>query len=255
MFRKKNLATFQVSPKAAEKMRSVSRASRVPIISSGKTSTGKGASATVVSIQKVTASGKSIFQFARAHSLFLGFIVLLLIGMIVGTIVAKNADDSLLTQLDFLFASNFQSRIQQPAGSTFVASLASSFIFLLVIFLAGNSLWGGLLIPFIVFFRGFGLGILTGYLYYSYGWYGFLFHLLVILPGMFLSSIGISYGSEKSFKLSIRLLGAQKKAADRTSEINFKQYFFLMGKACTMITFAALLDMVCMVCFSGLFQL
>lgn len=110
------------------------------------------------------------------------------------------------------------------------------------------------MIPLTTFFRGFGLGILTGYLYYSYGWHGFLFHLLVILPGMFLSSIGIAYGGEKSLKLSVRLFRAQKKDADRTANINFKQYFFLMGKACTMITFAAVLDMICTVCFSGLFQ-
>ena len=36
----------------------------------------------------------------------------------------------------------------------------------------------------------------------------------------------------------------EKKDADRTANINFKQYFFLMGKACTMITFAAVLDMI-----------
>ena len=88
MFRKKNLATFNVSPKAAEKMKSVSRPSKFPVIPSGK-SIKKSASGTVVSIQKVTASGKSFFQLVRAHRLFLGFIVILLFGMISGTIAAK----------------------------------------------------------------------------------------------------------------------------------------------------------------------
>ena len=129
MFRKKNLATFNVSPKAAEKMKSVSRPSKFPVIPSGKSSSRKSASGTVVSIQKVTASGKSFFQLVRAHRLFLGFIVILLFGMISGTIAAKNADENLLAQLDFLFASNFKSRIQQPAGNTFAASLASFFYF------------------------------------------------------------------------------------------------------------------------------
>lgn len=106
MFRKKNLATFNVSPKAAEKMKSVSRPSKFPVIPSGKSPSRKSASGTVVSIQKVTASGKSFFQLVRAHRLFLGFIVILLFGMISGTIAAKNADENLLAQLDFLFASN-----------------------------------------------------------------------------------------------------------------------------------------------------
>ena len=243
MFRKKNLATFNVSPKAAEKIKSVSRHPKFPTLPSGKISSGK-----VVSVQ--TASGKSILHLVKAHSLFLGFILVLLVGMIVGAIAAKNADENLLSQLDFLFASNFKARLNQPAGNTFVASLASSFLFLFVIFLSGCSLWGCLSIPLVTFFRGFGLGILTGYLYYSYGWHGFLFHLLVVLPGMFLSSIGIAYGGEKS----IRLLTAQRKENTGIS-INFKQYFFYMGKACMIITSAALLDMICTACFSGLFQL
>lgn len=249
MFRKKNLATFNVSPKAAEKIKSVSHRPRLPALPSGKISSGK-----VVSVQKVTASGKSFLHIVKAHSLFLGFMMILLAGMIVGAIAAKNADENLLSQLDFLFASNFKARLNQPAGNTFVASLASSFLFLFVIFLSGCSLWGGLSIPLITFFRGFGLGILTGYLYYTYGWHGFLFHLLVVLPGMFLSSIGIAYGGEKSMRLSLRLLTAQRKEPAGNS-LNFKQYFFFMGKACMVITFAALLDMICTACFSGLFQL
>lgn len=252
MFRKKNLATFNLSPKAAEKIKSTSHHSRFPAIPSAKISSGKVVS--IQSIQKVTNSGKSLFQLIKAHSLFLEFMAVLLAGMIVGTITAKNADDNLLAQLDFLFASNFKSRLNQPVGNTFIASLASSFIFLFVVFLSGCSLWGGLTVPLITFFRGFGLGILTGYLYYSYGWQGFLFHLLVVLPGMFFSSVGIAYGAEKSMRLSVRLLSAQQKNA-ASALLNFKQYFFFMGKACMIITSAALLDMICTACFSGLFQL
>ena len=114
MFRKKNLATFNVSPKAAEKMKSVSRPSKFPVIPYRKSSSRKSASGTVVSIQKVTASGKSFFQLVRTHRLFLGFIVILLFGMISGTIAAKNADENLLAQLDFLLNPGFSSLLEIP---------------------------------------------------------------------------------------------------------------------------------------------
>ena len=242
MFRKKNLATFNLSPKAAEKMRSTYRP-KVPVLPSVKP----------VSVKKAAESGKSAVAFFKNHSLFLGFVGILLIGMIVGTVSAQKASDHLLVQLDFLFASNFRARLYEPAGNIFVTSLASSFLFILATAFSGCSLWGSITIPLITFFRGFGIGILSGYLYASYGWQGFLFHLLVIAPGMFVSSIGIAYGAEKSLGISIRLFLAQKKGVPMSSH-SFKQYFFMMGKACMLITIGALLDMVCTACFSGLFQ-
>ena len=115
--------------------------------------------------------------------------------MISGTIAAKNADENLLAQLDFLFASNFKSRIQQPAGNTFAASLASSFIFLLVIFLSGCSLWGGLFDPtYHIFLEALVWELLTGYLY-----------LFLWVAWLFISSTGNSAGDVFCLLLVLRM--------------------------------------------------
>ncbi|MEI3552854.1 MAG: hypothetical protein V8Q17_10025 [Acutalibacteraceae bacterium] len=69
----------------------------------------------------------------------------LIAGLILGVIFIRNADYSLLKTLDFVFFSNVKARSALPVLSIFVASLASSFLFLLFCFLCGLSIWGSLL--------------------------------------------------------------------------------------------------------------
>ena len=71
---------------------------------------------------------------------FLG--LFLIAGLILGVIFIRNADYSLLKTLDFVFFSNVKARSALPVLSIFVASLASSFLFLLFCFLCGLSIWG-----------------------------------------------------------------------------------------------------------------
>ena len=80
----------------------------------------------------------------------------------------RNSDEAMLARLDFLFSSNFQMEGQTMIG-IFAASFVSVFLFLLATLWMGMSLWGTILIPVLPFFRGFGLGVSSGFLYASYG--------------------------------------------------------------------------------------
>jgi stage II sporulation protein M len=111
--------------------------------------------------------------------------LLLLAGLAVGAVFARNSGADLLERLDFLFAGNFKARATASFLSIFSASFASAFLFIFACFLCGLSMWGIFFIPFILFFRGLGLGLTSGYLYAVYGGIGILFNLVVILPGAF----------------------------------------------------------------------
>jgi stage II sporulation protein M len=128
--------------------------------------------------------------------------VLLLSGMTFGSFRARGAGYDSLIRLDFLFASNFRARAELPYYSVFLASFASSFLFVLACFLCGLSMWGTFLIPFLAAFRGYGLGLVAGYLYSSQGWKGALFYLSVLLPGAFLCCLAILAAGESGMRCS-----------------------------------------------------
>ena len=83
-----------------------------------------------------------ILQIFRQQFLLVFLGLFLIAGLILGVIFIRNADYSLLKTLDFVFFSNVKARSALPVLSIFVASLASSFFFLLFCFLCGLSIWG-----------------------------------------------------------------------------------------------------------------
>lgn len=169
---------------------------------------------------------------------------ILLAGMICGVLSARCADETELSKLDFLFANNFQLREGQTMLTIFAASLTSVFLFLLAGFLMGLSVWGSILTPIIPFFRGFGLGVSSGFLYASYSWKGVLFHLAVMLPGMVLSSIAVILSAREGMHFSKELTNACFSfGKGRGASPVLKDYLLKNGIILAIGALAALFDM------------
>ncbi|MFR8531226.1 MAG: stage II sporulation protein M [Anaeromassilibacillus sp.] len=133
----------------------------------------------------------SLIEAVRSNLAAVLLALCFLVGMVSGALITRNVDVSILDKVDFLFYSNFQERASQPVFSVFSASFASSFLFVLARFLCGLSLWGVFAVPAILFFRGLGLGLTSGYLYATHGFHGVIFHFLVILPGAFVCCLAL----------------------------------------------------------------
>lgn len=170
---------------------------------------------------------------------------ILLAGMVCGVLSARCADETVLSRLDFLFSSNFQLQEEQTMFSVFAASLTSIFLFLLAGFFMGLSVWGTVLIPVLPFFRGFGLGVSTGFLYASYSWKGVLFHLAVMLPGMVFSSVAIILSAREGMRFSKELTGASFSfgKGGRSASPALRDYLMRNGVILTIGAVAALFDM------------
>ena len=188
-----------------------------------------------------------ILQIFRQQFLLVFLGLFLIAGLILGVIFIRNADYSLLKTLDFVFFSNVKARSALPVLSIFVASLASSFLFLLFCFLCGLSIWGAYCVPLAPLFRGFGMGITAGYLYAAYGFQGFLFHLAVILPGAFICLIAILIASRESMLFSKKIHLGRKTEEQEAQPKNNVRHFFIR------FSIGALVDVLTTVCFSGLF--
>lgn len=195
-----------------------------------------------------------ILQIFRQQCLLVFLGLFLIAGLILGVIFIRNADYSLLKTLDFVFFSNVKARSALPVLSIFVASLASSFLFLLFCFLCGLSIWGAYCVPLAPLFRGFGMGITAGYLYAAYGFQGFLFHLAVILPGAFICLIAILIASRESMLFSKKIhLGRKTEEQEAQPKNNVRHFFIRFSILTGILIIGALVDVLTTVCFSGLF--
>ena len=105
-----------------------------------------------------------------------------------------------------------------------------------------------------LFFRGFGIGVTAGYLYAAYGFEGFLFHAVVILPGAFVCVLSILYAAKEGIQISKRIasqcLFVQKSGGDITIHAYLSKY----GMIVVLAAVSAVLDIIMSACFSGAFS-
>ena len=67
--------------------------------------------------------------------LFFVFVATLILGIAAGAFAGRGADDELMKNLDILFLTNYRVRCTQGLADAFIASFASVFLFLLILFL------------------------------------------------------------------------------------------------------------------------
>lgn len=195
------------------------------------------------------------FTALRENYVLVLLSVFLICGIVFGAVFARNAENSTLSKLDFLFYSNFKTRAVQSVFSVFSASFASSFLFILFCFLCGLSMWGMFIIPGVVFFRGFGLGLTSGYIYAAYGGNGILFNLVVILPGAFACCMAILLAAREGTRFSRRIASCGTSAQSGTiSRGNMRLYLLRFGTILGIAFLAALIDAFLSACFAGMFS-
>lgn len=182
------------------------------------------------------------------------FTAVLIMGLTLGSIVSKSLDKATISRLDFLFTTNLPTRLKDGAIGAFLASFSSDFIFLILAFFMGLSLWGIVFLPILTLFKGFGIGISAGYLFSAYGIKGVLFYITILLPGIILFSLILVYQSSISLNISKRLCKSLFSGEDFPFSAPFKMYLqrslvYLLGAL-----LAAVLDMSLWFTFAGLFK-
>ena len=181
------------------------------------------------------------------------FAIMLAAGLTVGCICSRGLSSGTLKNLDFLFTTNMPGRLAGGAWDAFCAGFASDFLFLFAAFLTGLSLWGAAALPFIAFFKGFGVGVSAGYLISTFGVKGFLFYISVLLPGIVISGAALVYELGAAFDIfrSVwRSLFSKEKQDFRESV----RLYLKSGLKYLVITFiASVTDAVLWVGLAGLF--
>lgn len=191
----------------------------------------------------------------RKNILFAVFMLTLFAGIAAGAFGGRDADKETLEKLDLIFLTNFSVRCSQGMINAFVASFASAFLFLLVIFLMGLSLWGGAVTALIPFIKGYGYGISIGYLYCAYGFMGILYNLLIILPGAFFCSVIIAAAAQESFRSSAKFIALYRPAAVTDDpHIHIRKYMLSMLWLLFLAALSSAADMLFSLMFSWIFS-
>ncbi len=195
-----------------------------------------------------------LIKFIGDNKFAASLILITVIGMIFGAVCVNYVDLNTIKKLDILFLSDFDSRSNQSELYTFVSSFTSLFLFWLMLIMSALSALGVIIVPGILIFRSWGLGLTSGYLYLIYGLKGVAFYILVLLPGIFISSIAFIYMSIASAKFSIRVL---KKFLPHASEGSLwgemVLYIKKSGYILAAFMISSMIDMFFMKMFSNLF--
>ncbi|MBQ5346558.1 MAG: hypothetical protein IIU39_00685 [Ruminococcus sp.] len=132
-------------------------------------------------------------QFIRRRGSLVFFIASMTAGLIVGSASVNSFDKKTLYALDFLFTTNLPEKLKGGFAGAFFAGFSSDFLFFIAAVFCSLSLFGGVFLPAIAFFKGFGIGVSAAYLISNYAFKGALFYILIILPGVFVFGMILVY--------------------------------------------------------------
>lgn len=155
-----------------------------------------------LSRMKKTNKLRKLKAFITQNKLLVFLSLVLLFGVFLGSNIEELMKSQTVGNITSMFLNDFKNRASQPIFYVFISSLSSIFMFILVSFFMGLSIWGFLFVPLIPFFRGFSIGLVQNYLYSQYGLKGLLFQLIVLFPGIFISSIAILLMAKESMLIS-----------------------------------------------------
>lgn len=142
------------------------------------------------------------FRFLEKNCFFILIIGIMIGGLITGTYIFCNMNESVGKSLSFMstsfIADHTQKNIMHSVLNGFYTSTAELFVLFILGFCA-------VLQPLTLafsFVKGFGLGLMLSQIYSSAGYKGFLIIILLIIPSTLICVFALALGIQESFRMS-----------------------------------------------------
>lgn len=192
----------------------------------------------------------------KNNILMIGMALLILAGMAFGAFLARDPDCLSYQGVSFIIKEYAVQRGELTFWQNFVSSLEGIFPFFLSLFFGGLFLLGAVCIPFIMFFRGLGLGLVMGYLYGTFGWEGVGYSVCLLLPYCFLTSVALLFVAREGIRFSFRMAGQMLPSGKPASLWPAFRLFCVRSlMLAVLILIASFLDSVLVTLCHGLFSL
>ncbi len=195
----------------------------------------------------------SLTSFKKVN-LFKILFIIFTFGFIFGAILIAFNKQEALNQLGFVMQNYITTRVKQSFFAVFFSSIFKFFPLVLLILLAGFIPVGQPISFFVPIFHGLGLGICTSFLYYSRGFNGFLFCILLIAPCEIIFSFIIILASKCSIQLSNKMFkNIFYRRFRQKNNLCLKEYFSLFLVLLILLIVAALVDTLTTLIFARFF--
>ncbi|MBP3320486.1 MAG: hypothetical protein J6K87_02455 [Clostridia bacterium] len=180
----------------------------------------------------------------------------LILGITLGVFCVSYIETESFYKINFLFINNFKENINQTWSEIFTTSFSATSIFVFILELCILSCWGIFLVPILIILKGYSLGLSAGYLYLIYKIKGIAFYLLILLPGVFLSSIGYNIFASKTINFSYNFtkLIFSKQDNNYNFKINFLKNIRELSKCLIFVLISCVLDTCFILLFSKFFD-
>lgn len=180
----------------------------------------------------------------------------LILGITLGVFCVSYIEIESFYKINFLFINNFKENINQTWSEIFTTSFSATSIFVFILELCILSCWGIFLVPILIILKGYSLGLSAGYLYLIYKIKGIAFYLLILLPGVFLSSIGYNIFASKTINFSYNFtkLIFSKQDNNYDFKINFLKNIRELSKCLIFVLISCVLDTCFILLFSKFFD-
>ncbi len=154
---------------------------------------------TVLTLRKI-----GIIDFLKKNKIFILMCIMFTAGCVASSIIYPE-NKNLQKIISDCFDNFLLHREGKKFFAVFINSFAERILFLFFVFLGGSSIFGAVLIPFIILVKGMYCGGFSALLYSDFALKGVAFNALIYIPPMIIFVLCLFYAAKESMGFSITL--------------------------------------------------
>lgn len=140
----------------------------------------------------------------------ISLVAVTLFGMLCGSLISRNLSQDGIGSMASIFNSFLQARNSQAFLTSLVNTLLTSFVLPSCTVLFGLSVIGFPIVATIPFFQGMGIGMISTYIYATYGLHGIGYCALVFFPGKVLQCAALVFFCKEGMTMSYGLFNVSR---------------------------------------------
>ncbi len=165
-------------------------------------------------------------------------------GIFIGSFFINNAEGEIVTKISSIMHENFSGREKDTSLQLFTDAFIKYAVFLLLTFFFGLCGLGYPIVATVPLLCGIANGLMSGYLYQSFGLHGLFYCLLTIYPSLAISVTSLIIGACESMEMSKTILAILIDKHHKSTETPLKRYAYQYSILTSIVIFSCITETV-----------